>query len=674
MIKLDQYIPLHLCVFLSMGILVGYQFHFHLFFVLLLLLLGFVLLYVLWKKQKKFVFQGVVYLLTFLIGVFVINKQFPENQTHHFLNHNQNNLSKVIQIESVLKSNPYQERYLGQVLQMGNTTTSGKIVILIEKDSTQNSLPIGTMLLTQVDYEIPTPPKNPHTFDYAKYLRNQGVYAQMSLKKREYLSLPHQATGLKIKAGQWRSHIQKSLEKYDFGKDEMSIIMALVLGDKQFISKDVQGNYAASGTVHILAVSGLHVGVIFMFLSLVLKPLLHLKHGKIIVALSILVLLWLFALIAGLSGSVVRAVTMFSFITFGTLSGYPKSPILYALFTSFFFLLLLEPLFIFDVGFQLSYLAVLGIVLIQPLLDKMIPEIKWKFAKNIWQLITVSTAATLATLPLSLYYFHQFPGLFLLSNIVIVPTMTLILGMGLLVVILAVLDILPEILVNSYDQLLKLMNQFMAWIAHQETFIFREIPFTLWDTLATYLVLLIGLVWISNEKRSYFTPFLMSILLFQSVLLFEKWQVKSTSEMVVFHRSKETLIGFKNADQWLVLHSSDSLRIDHYSFLKNYKTALKLENPKFSKLRNQVIQVNQKKMLVVDSLGIYPSLKIKPNYLLLTQSSKINMERLIQIYQPQKIIADGSNYPSMVKKWKQTCARFQIPFHYTGEDGVFYIN
>ena len=86
MIKLDQYIPLHLCVFLSMGILTGYQFHFHLFFVLLLLLLGFVLLYVLWKKQKKFVFQGVVYLLTFLIGVFVINKQFPENQTHHFLN------------------------------------------------------------------------------------------------------------------------------------------------------------------------------------------------------------------------------------------------------------------------------------------------------------------------------------------------------------------------------------------------------------------------------------------------------------------------------------------------------------------------------------------------------------------------------------------------------------
>ena len=297
-----------------------------------------------------------------------------------------------------------------------------------------------------------------------------------------------------------------------------------------------------------------------------------------------------------------------------------------------------------------------------------------KLIKNIWQLITVSIAATIVTLPLSLFYFHQFPGLFILSNVVIVPAMGLILGVGLLVVFLANLNILPNILVYIYDYILYLMNQFMAWIAHQEAFLFKEIPFTITDTWVSYLVLIMGLRWITLRKTHVFFTLTTSLILLQAVFIYEKWQMKNSSELIVFHKSKATLIGIKNAEKWQVLHTSDTLLLDKNSFLNNYKTALSLEEPLLFKMEQNILKVGEKSILIVDSIGVYQNLKIKPQYILLTQSSKINLERLIQLYQPQKVIADGSNYPYLIQKWKQTCEQFQIPFHYTGTHGALILN
>jgi competence protein ComEC len=675
MIKLDQYIPLHLCIFLSLGIILGYHFPVSFPYIFLSVILLFLSLYWLWKMGKKYLFQGFSYFLIAAMGMGNMVLQFPENQSKHFIHFDQPNLYKIIQIESVLKSNPYQERYFGTVIQMGAKPTQGKIAVIVQRDSNTFPLKMGQLILVHSSFSPLLPPKNPHTFDYARYLRNQGIYTQINIKNNEILHLQDHPKNLKIKAGLWRTQIQNTIQKYPFGKDEMSIINALVLGDKQFISKDVQGNYAAAGTVHILAVSGLHIGIIFMILSFLLKPLHSFKHGKLIVGILIISLLWIYALITGMSGSVVRSVTMFSFITVGMLVNHQKSSILYALFTSYLLLLLIYPLYIFDVGFQLSYLAVLGIVLIQPKLNEIFPKkIKVKLIKNIWQLITVSIAATIVTLPLSLYYFHQFPGLFILSNVVIVPAMGLILGVGLLVVFLANLNILPNTLVYIYDYILYLMNQFMAWIAHQEAFLFKEIPFTLTDTWVSYLVLIMGLRWITLRKTHVFFTLMTSLILLQAVFIYEKWQMKNSSELIVFHKSKATLIGIKNAEKWQVLHTSDTLLLDKNSFLNNYKTALHLEEPLLLKIKQNILKVDEKSILVIDSIGVYQNLKIKPQYILLTQSSKINLERLIQLYKPQKVIADGSNYPYLIQKWKQTCERFQIPFHYTGTHGAFILN
>ena len=167
---------------------------------------------------------------------------------------------------------------------------------------------------------------------------------------------------------------------------------------------------------------------------------------------------------------------MFTFVAFGMISNR-KSNIYYSLITSMFFLLLIKPMFLFDVGFQLSYLAVFGIVWIQPMLSNLwIP--KYKLINKIWQLLTVSVAAQLIILPVSLYYFHQFPSLFLLSNLVIIPFLGIILMLGILVIVLAVINLLPQILADFYGTLINMMNQFVSWVGSQEGFLLIDISFS----------------------------------------------------------------------------------------------------------------------------------------------------------------------------------------------------
>ena len=163
----------------------------------------------------------------------------------------------------------------------------------------------------------------------------------------------------------------------------------------------------------------MHVGIILLILSWFLKPLERLRFGKTAKTIFIIIFLWCFAFIAGLSASVVRAVTMFTFLAVGLYFG-KKRVVAYSLISSLFFLLIVKPMFLFDVGFQLSYLAVFGIIWVQPKLYQ-VWKPKNKVLDTIWQLFTVSIAAQVGILPLSLFYFHQFPVLFFVSNLVIIP-------------------------------------------------------------------------------------------------------------------------------------------------------------------------------------------------------------------------------------------------------------
>ncbi|TYA81458.1 ComEC/Rec2 family competence protein, partial [Seonamhaeicola marinus] len=226
------------------------------------------------------------------------------------------------------------------------------------------------------------------------------------------------------------------------------IINALFLGQRQNIDRAIYTNYTNAGAIHILAVSGLHVGIIFLILNFLFKPIERLKKGYLIKTIFLLTTLWGFAVIAGLSASVTRAVTMFSIVAIAVNLKRPTN-VYNTLAISIFVILLFKPLFIFDVGFQLSFLAVFAIVAIEPMLNKLWKP-KNKLLKIYWQTLTVTISAQFGIIPISLFYFHQFPGLFFISNLVIIPLLGFILGFGILIILLASINVLPQFLADAF--------------------------------------------------------------------------------------------------------------------------------------------------------------------------------------------------------------------------------
>ncbi len=673
--KIIYYIPFQLSILLVLGILLGY---YYLLNIDLLWIALFVVLLLLWfvylknsiKNKLHIVFKALAYILVTLIGILAIKIQLPSQQKFHYTHYAQPQSSIIFQISKELKYNGYQHRFYAEVIAIDKHKVTGSILVNYANDSLHNSLSIGNTFWTKTTLTPINTSLNPHTFNYREYLNTKGIQHQIYINKTTLKAIAFTSSSLLIQAYNWRNKLEKSLDQYFFSKDEMAVIKALILGQRQDISKELAQSYAGAGAIHILAVSGLHIGILFMILSFLLQPLEQFHKGKHLKAIVIVILLWGFALLTGLSGSVTRAVTMFTFIAIGMAVQNQKSPILHALFASFFFLLLIRPMFIFDVGFQMSYAAVLGIVLLQPKIMVLLPHIRSWLLRKIWILLSVSIAATIGTLPLSLYYFHQFPSLFFLSNVVIVPFIGLIMGIGILVVVLAVLHILPEILVQAYSSILWAMNFFIDWVAQQEQFLFKEIHFSFFMLLASYLIILTGYSLWEQRKITRLYTFLLAIILFQSVFLFEKNQTNHSDELVIFHKSRETLLGLKQGKKMIVLHSLDSLETTNISFIKTYKTYHNIDEIKLLKTIPNQLKYQDKTILIIDSLGIYHNIDIHPDIVLLRQSPKLNLERLLLECNPNLLVADASNYKSYVKNWKQICKEKGVTFHYTGTDGA----
>nr|WP_255572943.1 ComEC/Rec2 family competence protein [Hanstruepera marina] len=450
----------------------------------------------------------------------------------------------------------------------------------------------------------------------------------------------------------------------------MAVIKALFLGQRQDISNELRQQYVDAGAIHILAISGLHVGIILIILNNLFRFFRRFKKGYIFKTIIILILLWAFAIIAGLSPSVLRAVTMFSAVAIAMNLKRPYN-IYNTLAISAFVLLLFNPMLLFEIGFQLSYLAVIGIVSIQPLLFNAIKTKYW-FINKVLILLTVSIAAQIGVLPLSLFYFHQFPGLFFISNVVIIPFLGFILSCGFIVIVLALFNVPYNFLVLLFETLIRWMNQFFNWVSLQDTFIFKNISFTLIMTISCYL-LIVCITRLSvafNYKKLIYA--LISIVVFQSVCLYTNYSNKTSSELVIFHKSRHSVIGKKQGDVLLLSHDLDSVKRRSDFIIQNYTVGNFIDSTKEDNM-STLYKLNRKTLLVVDSIGVYRNLSFQPDYVLLRQSPKVNLNRLLDSLKIKTVVADGSNYISYVKRWQQTCLKQNIPFHYTGKKGAFII-
>ena len=401
---------------------------------------------------------------------------------------------------------------------------SGKIIFYFSKDDFSEPFRYGDVLLIKGSPKIVSPPLNPGEFDYKRFLAFRNIYHQHFLRKGDVVlqknDPPVRIMKFAIDARLWAD---KTLKKYVTGTREQAIASALVLGVTDGLDNELLNAYAATGAMHVLAVSGLHITIIYMIILWLLKPLYRFRSGPWMLAIVSLVLLWAYAFITGLSPSVLRAVTMFSFIAFARPAGQSTN-IYNTLAASAFCLLVFDPFLIMSVGFQLSYLAVLGIVYLQPYFYPLWEPKSW-FLDEVWKIVSVSIAAQIATFALGILYFHQFPNYFLLSNLLVIPGSFAVLVLGIGVLVAGVIPLLAQAFGFVLTLVIKILNIVVFTV---EAFPFSLIENIYISTLQAWLLISITITFILlfEHKRFYFGVVAFVLVVFFSFL---QWDHFSTS-------------------------------------------------------------------------------------------------------------------------------------------------
>ncbi|SHI93372.1 competence protein ComEC [Arenibacter nanhaiticus] len=664
-----KFIAVKLTLCIIFGILLGYfsnpspivSLSLTLFF---LLILGIV--FIRKHHSSSLLFGTITTLLAISIGALSFSFSQPKNWPDHYSHFPQHEKREwTLKIREVLKPTLYSHRYIAEVQQADSLKASGKIFLNINRDSTGNALLVDDEIIA---YSALTPlssPLNPLQFNYKKYAEGLGIYHRLKISAVQFAKKDTPSKTLMGIAARARNHLIGKLREHPFGREELGVIQALLLGERNDLSQETNTHYKDAGAFHILALSGLHIGILLGLLHFLLKPLELLPKGKTIKLFIIVLCLWNFAFLAGLSASIIRAVTMFSFVAYALYLNRPTSNFNVLALSLLFILLLINPMLLFQVGFQLSYAAVFSIVLIFPKLQEFWTPKNW-FLKKGWELLSVSIAAQLGVLPISLFYFHQFPGLFFVSNLIVVPFLAFILGMGILLLILVVFDILPSFLALGYNSIIKSMNWVIGQIAQQELFLFKNIYFDAVQLVLSFVIIIsMGLLFAKASFKRVLMCFL-GILCFQLWWYYVSLELYKTETILIAHIPRSSAILYQSGNSLSVFHR-DSLAtarvVNDFSLSKN------IGKINYSILQNS-FRYGEDNLFVVDSSGFYPKTDYKVTTLLLTQSPKINLDRLIDTLHPEIIVADGSNYKSYIAQWEASCKKRKLPFHYTGEKGA----
>lgn len=677
--KVLQFPLTKITIVFVLGILFSYflKLNPNLVFILLFISFGaFGVVYFLSKKsiQNASYFGLTVYFLSFFIGAstqIVHTDYFQKNNYIHYSGIFEKPHIVSVTLREKLKSSTFSDRYIAIVNRIDNTERSGRIILNIRKDSLNHEFEIGTQMHIKGTLYKNSSPINPNQFDYSKYLEDKQIYAQLYSEPEEI------RIGSVIEKNIWhytsklRTKIIHNLEENNFHKAELNVAVALIMGQQQDISPEIIRDYQYAGAVHILSVSGLHIGFILLFITYILKPFPNTKRGSFFKLIVILVSLSLFGILAGLAPSVIRSVTMFSFVAIGMYLRRSTN-IYHTLLVSVLLILLFQPSFLFDVGFQLSYTALFFILWLQPLLSNLwLP--KNKIANYFWDILTVSFAAQIGAFPLSIYYFHQFPGLFFVTNLVIIPFLSIIMALGVFVMTLASFNYVPIIPAKLLEWSIYYLDKIINSIASLEQFVIQDIPFNLYLLISIYLLIISSIIWFKKPNFNKIVLVLITLIIFQVSYFETHWSMKNQQEWVVFNLKRSTLIAERHGEQ-VTLYANDSvLKASQKnktltSYLTGNFSSLKTKR----KLRN-IVFFNGNKILIIDSLGIYPK-NINPDIIVLTQSPKINLERLFQTTRPKMVVADASNYKTIQKQWKATCSKQKIPFHSTSEKGYYELN
>jgi competence protein ComEC len=548
----------------------------------------------------------------------------------------------------------------------GYKKAKGVLIAYLKKADTSNTLKVGNTIVFKTKLLSVDEPKNPDEFNYKRYLSNKQIFHTAFINKEGYsvLPIPVQLNSLWYNGLLIKQYVLRKLKTSKLSDNAYGICAALLTGYDDEINKQVVESFSHSGTLHVLSVSGLHTGLIYLVLSFLFDAIDRKRKYKLLKFLIITMLLWFFALITGFSAPVLRAVIMFNLLGFGKIffrTDHRNQ--INILLVSAFILLSYDPFFITDVGFLLSYFAVFGLLYFQPKLAGCWQP-KNYFLNWLWQGTTVSFAATISTLPLTLFYFKQFPLWFFVCNIIVVPASFIILMLAILIV----LKIGSVAIIINY-----ITNWLIAFITFFNSARFGyidSIDFTFNDAL--FLTALIILVSIAFQTKSYKQVALSFVILigWQVFAIANSFNSKSENMFVVYQINKKHSVLVKNTTT-SVLNELDSSK-----FLYHIKPhIISFNNTSLGVNDFNYVAKNNKNILILNKANFLPDISFQQiDYLVLANNFRLTKAHMQGFSKLKAIIIDGSNNSVTTKKNEELSRKFGIELIKTKQKGAYILN
>jgi len=573
----------------------------------------------------------------------------------------------------------------------------GKTLLYVENSEESAKLRPGDKIIFSPELNEIENNGNPEEFNYKKYLSYNLILSSDYIESDNWQLLSSDNDiGFRQKFLRFRQMLINKLKSFNLNDDELAVVSALALGYKDSLSDEIRHAYSSSGAMHILAVSGLHVGIVYgiiVFLFSFIKT----KRLNILKVVLTIVLVWLYAVLTGLSPSVSRAALMFSIMALGKLQKHGSGS-LNTIAASAFILLLINPYNLTNIGFQLSYIAVIGIVLLYEPIYRVF-TVKFKLLDKIWSLTAVSIAAQLATAPICLFYFHQFSNYFLLTNYLLIPISTIAIWLVILVFVFSGIEVISVFLAKVLSWVVKAMNSISLGIESLPFSVSEDIYINTIQLFVLYLTIVFILVFFFHSRKyKHLFLSILSLIIFSSVSLVNAVMSKDQRYFIVYNINKTTAVNLIYNRDNLLFANVDSIVKKNIEFtaknnwLKkglNSEKYINLSSGKESVLTN-ITSINnpnifyKHKFISFDGIRIYildngfnalildeSFKKMKVDFIILSNSPTIKLEELNEYFEFKKIIIDSSNSIKSVEMWQEENKSLGFEIYNVKNSGAF---
>lgn len=564
-------------------------------------------------------------------------------------------------------------KLIGFLNKSGLSPAEGNAVIYIQKSQSAAGLNAGERILVHTTFKEPPGNVNPEGFNYKNYLYLQGISATAYADSTHWEKAGQNTTfSITKPARSTQSRLIDIYKSYGITGDEYAVLSALTLGYTDELQPELMAGYSASGAMHILSVSGLHVGIVYMVIAFLLRFLSGRKSLLIIRAVVIILFLWVYAFITGLSPSVIRSAMMFSFVAIGT-AFERKSQIFNTVFASAFLILLFNPNYIFNVGFQLSYAAVISILVFQKPFSAALP-VSGKFLKSLRDLLTVSVAAQLGTLPFTLYYFQQFPNYFLITNLIAIPLSGLIIYTAMALLAFSAFIPVAAFIAKALQLMIFTLNYSINFI-YQLPFSVSCFSLDLAQSAALITAIAFFCFYFYQKKAFTLTGGLIAFLIVISVAVFRIYDTRHSGQFIVYSSPKNLNVNF-------IYHGKNYYLSDNKNELK--KTAGIFWRKNFISEPEELTDNSWhkgrftffagKSIVICDERFWKLTARGKPlvaDILIIGNKLKPKSQKLFSNIRPGLVITDATISEWYTENLRKECAKQHISFYAVAEKGAF---